>query len=99
MQENHLKATMREYAYIAETLLTYDNVRVFYFPNREEIVTDLNNYADYTHYHARFNRFMTECFADGTCEVKNVEEMEQALVKTRDMIGRFDFEGLFAVEY
>ena len=46
MQENHLEATMREYAHIADTLLTYDNVRVFYFPNREEIVTDLNNYAD-----------------------------------------------------
>lgn len=90
---------MREYAHIAETLLAYDNVRVFYFPNREEIVTDLNNYADYTHYHARFNRFMTECFADGTCEVKSAEEMEEALEETREMIARFDFEALLSVEY
>lgn len=99
MRENHLEATVREYGYIAETLLAYDNVRVFYFPNREEIVTDLNNYADYTHYHARFNRFMTECFADGTCEIKSREEMERALTKTRDMIDSFDFEELFSVEY
>ena len=98
-QENHMEATMKEYAHIAGTLLSYDNVRVFYFPNREEIVTDLNNYADYTHYHARFNRFMTECFADGTCEVKNMEEMDRALEETRDMIERFDFEELFSVEY
>ena len=94
-----MQATMREYAYIADTLLAYDNVRVFYFPNRDEIVTDLNNYADYTHYHARFNRFMTECFANGTCEVKSAEEMEQALGETRDMIARFDFEELFSEEY
>lgn len=99
MQENHLEATMREYAHIAETLLAYDNVRVFYFPDREEIVTDLNKYADYTHYHASVNRFMTECFTDGTCEVKSAEEMEWALLETLDMIERFDFEELFSKEY
>ncbi|MBD5485701.1 MAG: hypothetical protein HDR18_09360 [Lachnospiraceae bacterium] len=99
IQENHLEATMAEYAHIAETLLAYDNVRIFYFPNREEIVTDLNNYADYTHYHRDINRYMTECFANGACEVTCAEEMRQALDETRDMIGRFDFEGLFSVEY
>lgn len=99
MQENCMEATMREYAYIAGTLLAYNNVRVFYFPNREEIVTDLNNYADYTHYHARYNRFMTECFADGISEVKSAEEMAQALEETRDMVDRFDFETLFSKEY
>ncbi|MDE7130944.1 MAG: hypothetical protein K2O65_03980 [Lachnospiraceae bacterium] len=99
IQENHLEATMAEYEHIAETLLAYDNVRIFYFPNQEEIVTDLNNYADYTHYHRDINRYMTECFANGDCEVTSVEEMTQALDETRDMIGRFDFETLFSVEY
>lgn len=99
MQENHLEATMREYAYIAQTLLAYDNVRIFYFPGQESIVTDLNNYADYTHYHRDINRYMTECFADGSCEVTCAEEMAQALEETRDMIERFDFEALFSVEY
>lgn len=90
---------MQEYAYIARTLLAYDNVRVYYFPNQEGIVTDLNNYADYTHYHRDINRYMTECFADGNCEVNSAEEMEQVLDETRDMIERFDFETLFSVEY
>ncbi len=99
IQENHLEATMAEYAHIAETLLSYDNVRIFYFPNQEEIVTDLNNYADYTHYHRDINRYMTECFADGACEITSVEAMTQALRETRDMIDRFDFETLFSVEY
>lgn len=99
MQENHLEATFAQYRFLAENLLAYDNVRVFYFPNREEIVTDLNNYADYTHYHARFNRYMTECFADGSCEVKSAQEMGRVIEETRDMIERFDFEELFSVEY
>ncbi len=99
MQENHLEATMAQYAYIAETLFAYDNVRIFYFPNREEIVTDLNNYADYTHYHKDINYYMAECFAEGTCEVENMAEMAEEIEEMRAVIGRFDFEALFSVEY
>lgn len=99
MLENHLEATMAEYQYIAETMLAYDNVRVFFFPNQEWIVTDLNNYADYTHYHEDINRYMTECFADGTCEVRSEEEMKGALRKMRAVIEGFDFEELFSVTY
>lgn len=62
-------------------------------------MTDLNNYADYTHYHRDINRYMTECFANGDCEVTCTEEMAQALDETRDMVERFDFETLFSVEY
>ena len=90
---------MAQYQYIADTVLAYDNVRVFYFPDLETIVTDLNNYADYTHYHRDINRYMTECFADGTCEIRSTEEVTRALDETRAMIGRFDFEALFSVEY
>ena len=99
MRENHLEATMAEYQYIADRMLAYDNVRVFYFPNQEWIVTDLNNYADYSHYHRDINYYMTQCFADGSCEVTDSEEMTQALDKMRDIIRRFDFEELFSVEY
>ena len=99
IQENHLEATMAQYQYIADTVLAYDNVRVFYFPDLENVVTDLNNYADYTHYHRDINRYMTECFADGACEIRSAEEMTRALDETRAMIGRFAFETLFSVDY
>ena len=99
IRENHLEATMAEYQYIADTMLAYDNVRVFFFANREWIVTDLNNYADYTHYHRDINRYMTECFADRVCEVVSREEMKGALDEMRAVIERFDFEELFSVEY
>ncbi|MCI6715662.1 MAG: hypothetical protein MR523_12080 [Lachnospiraceae bacterium] len=99
MRENHLEATMAEYQYIADRMLAYDNVRVFYFPNQEWIVTDLNNYADYSHYHKDINYYMARCFADGSCEVTDSEEMTQALDKMRDIIERFDFEELFSVDY
>ena len=79
--------------------MKYDNVHLFYFQNMEEVVTDLNNYADYTHYKPEINRYMTECFADGTHEVRSMEQFEDELSSMRDIIERFDFEELFSVEY
>ena len=97
--ENHLDATIAEYQYIADRLLAYDNVRLFFFPNQEWIVTNLDNYADYTHYHRDINYYMTECFADGSCEITSEEEMKQALSETRLLIDAFDFEELFSGTY
>ena len=99
LTENHLEATMKQYRFAAEELLKYDNVRLFYFQDMEEIVTDLNNYADYTHYNPRINRYMTECFSDGSHEVKNIEEFDNELEKMRAIIAEFNFEELFSVEY
>ena len=99
VNENHLDATMEEYQYIAETMLQYDNVRVFYFPDQEWIVTDLNNYADYTHYHRDINYFMTECFAEGKCEMTSAEQMRQEQEKMRRIIDDFDFDALFDKEW
>ena len=99
LTENHLEATMKQYRFAAGELLKYDNVRLFYFQNMEDIVTDLGNYADYTHYHPRINRYMTECFSDGTHEVKSIEEFDTELEKMRRIVEEFDFDGLFSAEY
>lgn len=98
LQENHMEATMREYEYITERLSGYDNVRVFFFPNQEWIVCNLDNYADYSHYHPDINRYMAECFASGECEVTK-ENMESELQKMREIVASYDFEELFAEEY
>ncbi|SEK85465.1 MULTISPECIES: hypothetical protein [unclassified Butyrivibrio] len=99
LTENHFEATMKQYEFAANELLKYDNVRLFYFQNMEETVTDLNNYADYTHYNPRINRYMTECFADGTHEVRSIEEFRDELQKMRRIIAEFDFEELLSAEY
>lgn len=95
LQENHLEATMREYEYIAERVAAYGNVRIFFFPNQEWIVCNLDNYADYSHYHPDINRYMTECFASGECEV-TAGNLEEELRKMREIVASYDFEGLFA---
>lgn len=99
LTENHLEATMKQYRFAANELLKYDNVHLFYFQNMEETVTNLNNYADYTHYNPRINRYMTECFADGTHEVKSIDQFDDELEKMRQIVAEFDFEELFSTYY
>ena len=101
LKENHLDATIMEYRYIAEKLNVYDNVEVYFFPDREDIVLDLNHYADYSHYHPKFNRFMTECFVDGTGLVaKNGSSegkpIDEYLTHMLSMVEEFDFEALLS---
>lgn len=98
LTENHMEATMREYEYITERLLSYDNVEVYFFPNQEWIICDLNNYADYSHYHPDINRYMTECFAGKECRITR-ENMDEELEKMRKIVEDYDFATLFSAEY
>lgn len=98
LQEKQLEAVLREYEYISERLFAYDNVRVFFFPNQEWIICDLDRYADYSHYHPDINRYMAECFADGECVVTEAN-LKEELEKMKKIVEEYDFEELFSVDY
>lgn len=99
-QENHLDATIETYRYISNRLNAYKNVTVYFFPDQEEIICDLNHYADYSHYHPRYNRFMTECFADGSClvakEGQGGRTIDEYLEHMREIATTFDYEELLS---
>lgn len=100
LKENHLEATIEEYRYIANRLNAYENVEVYFFPDLEEIVCDLDNYADYSHYHPRYNRYMAECFADKTGVVAKEGEggkgIDEYLLHMREIAEGFDYEELLS---
>ena len=98
MQDNSFEATFAQYQYVADRLLEYDNVHLFYFQNMEE-VTDLNNYADYSHYKPEINKYMVECFNSGEHEIKTSDQMKDELLKMRGIIDEFDFEELFSQDW
>ena len=95
IMDNHLEATKNSYLCTAKALNKYDNVTMYFFPAMSDTVCDLNNYADYSHYHPSVNRFMTECFEDGTYVIaKEGEEgtgIEDYLKMTQEMIDAYDF--------
>lgn len=100
LKENHLDATMETFRYICERLNAYENVTVYFFQDQEGIICDLNNYADYSHYHPRFNRYMAECFANGECVVarkgQDGKTIDQYLEHMMEIATGFDYEELLA---
>ncbi len=95
MQENHLDATLYQTEYIANTLLSYDNVRLFDFMDNEEIITDINNYADEIHYKPEFNSWMVQCFYDGTEEIFE-GDIEKDMEHLKAVVTGYDYETLFS---
>jgi hypothetical protein len=97
-RNNSFEATFKQYQYVADRLLEYENVHLFYFQTMQE-VTDLNNYADYSHYKPEINRFMVECFESGQYQIHSSEEMAEELEKMRGIINEFDYNALFSVDW
>lgn len=63
----NLSAELAGERQIMELLFSYPNVKVFYFQNNFEFITDLDNYSDYTHYTHEMNDQMTLWFAGEDC--------------------------------
>lgn len=93
LRENSVDARLAEYRAIMQSLFPYDNVRIFFFQNDPALISDLDRYTDYTHYDREVNRYMTECFADGTKEV-TAETYEEELEELRTFVTDFDFASL-----
>lgn len=95
--ENKLEATLEEYRYAAERFLKYENVELYMFIDQERIVCNLDNYADYTHYHKRINRYMAECFARGDCRL-TPENLDERIYHLRELADSFTMDKLYRGE-
>ncbi|MCR5357972.1 MAG: hypothetical protein K6E63_11290, partial [Lachnospiraceae bacterium] len=75
-------------------LLGCSNVRLYYFQDDLNIVTDLSNYRDYSHYKQDINYYMYEQMRDGGSEV-TFETYFDALLDMYDFINAYDYEQCF----
>lgn len=78
----------------AEQLLDYPNVKLFYYQNIEEIVTDLNNYKDYSHYSSDVNRYIVRSMREGTHQMTK-ENYRAEFQRMKDLAENFDYEQFF----
>ena len=92
---NEIDARMNEYCVIADRLLKYDNVKLFFFADDENEITDLDNYADEIHAKPEWSRYMTKCFADGTDRVKSYDETHEHTEHLKKIIEDYDYDSLF----
>ena len=89
-----LDAVTRRMLCMAQRLTEYENVRLFSFMEEEQIVCNLNNYADYIHYHKDICRYITDCFASGTCELER-EDLEDYFAALKKMAAEYDYEAIW----
>ena len=68
----------------AETLLQYDNVRLFDFQNETDITTNLDNYMDTVHFSPDINYEICISIRDGECEVM-ADNLEATFARTAEL--------------
>lgn len=89
-----LEAVIGRLEYMTERLLNYENVHVFNFLGKEDIICNLNNYADYMHYHKNVCRYITECFATGENEL-HPENYGQAFDEIRTLAMSYNYPAIW----
>ena len=93
-REKELEAVIGRLEYMTERLLNYENVHVFNILGKEDIICNLNNYADYMHYHKNVCRYITECFATGENEL-HPENYGQAFDEIRTLAMSYDYPAIW----
>lgn len=79
---------------VYEKLLSYDNVRIFYFQDDYDIISNLDYYKDYSHYDQSINHYIYECIRDGKKEITKETEYDTLLAHFEKM-DEYDFESAF----
>lgn len=75
-------------------LLSYDNARLFYFQDQEEIICNLDNYMDMIHFHPDINQYILQCITDGSHEVTE-ENADRILEHMRQVYEYIISEGIY----
>ena len=89
-----LDIVMEKYRYMSGRLLEYDNVELYFFQNRKDIICNLNNYADYTHYSPKICNYMAQCFADGECRVTK-QNLEEEIDLLYELTNDYDYPAIW----
>lgn len=88
-QLEKLNKVLEAEAYVTELILPHKNIHLFAFGNRTDIITDLNNYADYAHYAGWINSLMLKWMHDGQYQLTE-DNYREYLKDEYSFIANFD---------
>ena len=92
--EGNLTAEICGLEKLYNRLLDYDNVRIFYFQNDYELITDLDHYRDYSHFDKATSYYLYECMRDGNYEVTKATYYD-TLLDMYNFALEYDYESCF----
>lgn len=93
VQSGQLSVIAEEFRTCSRWLFQFDNVEVFYFANMEEVITDLDLYADVSHHNQEINYYMAECFRTGEHRLTQ-ENLEEQIKMFECIVEEYDYDGL-----
>lgn len=93
-QLGNLEAVLYSQEMVAEYFMQFENVKLTSFMTEKDIILDLNNYKDYTHYSEKINEYMAEKMQAGEM-VLNKNNYKQYFKEARDLFLNYDYEQLF----
>ncbi len=83
------------YRETAEILLEQENVRLFSFYDEYDMICNLDNYRDESHYAGWVNSYILECMADGRHELKK-EDLDAHFDTVSQYYKDFDYTSIFS---
>lgn len=92
-RDGTIRQRMYETAYLAESLLRYENVRMFCYLDAQEYVTDLDKYMDTVHFSNQVSREICDRVAAGDGELHS-ESVEERLKALYEMVEAFSRAGI-----
>ena len=93
-QCGELEAFCNAYEIVIERLLKYPNVKLSAFYAEKEIICNLDNYKDYTHYSNEINELIANKMKMGECELTK-ENARQYIDNAKEFFMNYDYEQLF----
>lgn len=97
-QSGKLEAEIEIIRTLAETLLQYDNVNFFFFQDETDIITDLSNYRDHTHFRPSINSYMSAQMIKHENQLHK-ENYQQRIEAFYQYLSNFDYDAFYAEQY
>lgn len=83
--------------YVTELILPHKNIHLFSFNGRTDIITDLNNYKDQSHYACWINSLILKWMHEGKYQLTE-DNYRDRLKQEYDFLTTFDYSSLFDQE-
>lgn len=79
---------------VISEILKYDNVVVYFYQDDKNIITDLDNYKDYSHFSPKINSYLTQQMASGN-NILTLDNYAEVLDNFYEYLSTFDYEEFF----
>lgn len=91
MQHGTFDSTIEALQYAIENLLDYNNIKIFFYQFEKDIITNLDNYKDYSHYGYWINDTITEYISNNR-NLMDKTNYKQMILDMKEYIETYNYD-------